>query len=289
MEPLTSRTVRLGDGRFLGCAEYGDPEGRPAFFFHGRPGSRLEGRIAHQAAKAAGVRIISLDRPGMGLSDYSRRRSFLDWPQDVAEAADALGIEKFAVAGYSGGGPYVAACALQIPERLTAAGIISGVGPLDAPEATREMSLQHRMAFFVGRRLPWLARAVDWWYIGRRDPAVAIRQITRSIAKVDRPILERPEVREIFVEDLREAFRRGSRGPAHELVLYSRPWGFRLEDISMPVFLWQGDADANVPVSMGHYQAHAIPNCHATFYAGEGHLLCIDRMPEILSALLPAD
>jgi pimeloyl-ACP methyl ester carboxylesterase len=150
------------------------------------------------------------------------------------------------------------------------------------------MSLQNRTGFFVGRRLPWLARVGYWWLIGRRDPEVAIRQMTRSIAKVDRPIIERPEVMEIFVEDLREAFRRGSRGPAHELVLYSRPWGFRLEDISMPVLLWQGDADANVSASMGRYQAHAIPNCRATFYAGEGHLLCIDRMPEILSALLPS-
>jgi pimeloyl-ACP methyl ester carboxylesterase len=104
---------------------------------------------------------------------------------------------------------------------------------------------------------------------------------------VDRQVVERPEVRQILVEDLREAFRRGSRGATHDFLLFCRPWGFRLEDISMPVYLWQGDADRNVPPSMGRYQALAIPNCQATFYPGEGHLFLVDRMPEILSALLP--
>ncbi|MBI2913069.1 MAG: alpha/beta hydrolase [Chloroflexi bacterium] len=284
MEPSTARTLRLHDGRFLGYAEFGDPEGRPAFFFHGLPGSRPEGRLAHHAAKAAGVRIVSLDRPGTGLSDFKRGRTLLDWPRDIVEAADALRLEEFAVMGYSGGGPYVAACAFQIPNRLRAAGIIAGTGPLDAPEATKGMSRQNRLGFFIGRRLPWLAR-VPYWYFGWRDPEVIIRQMARSIAPVDGQIAERPQVREILLEDLREAFRRGSRGATYDFLLLCRPWGFRLEDIAMPVYFWQGDADVNVPVSMGHYQAQAIPDCRATFYPGEGHLLVVDRMPEILAAI----
>ncbi len=281
------RTIRLKDGRFLGYAEFGDPRGRPVFFFHGLPGSRLEAQIAHEAAKTTGVRVVSLDRPGMGLSDFKHHRTLLEWPQDVLSAADALGLEKFAVAGISGGGPYVAACAVKIPDRLTAAGIISGTGPIDAPEATKGMSRQNRIGFFIGRRLPWLAR-VPYWYFGWRNPEIIIQQMARSIAAVDRQIVERPEIRDVFVEDLREAFRRGSRGATHDFLLLCRPWGFRLGDIRMPVYLWQGDADANVPASMGRYQAQAIPNCEATFFPGEGHLLIVDRMPEILSALTPA-
>ncbi len=286
-DPPEGRTLRLRDGRFLGYAEYGDPQGKPLFYFHGFPGSRLEARLAHDAAKAGGVRVISLDRPGMGLSDFQRGRRFTDWPEDVVQASDAQGIGRFAVMGLSGGGPYVAVCALKLPQRLTAAGIISGVAPLDSPGATAGMSRQNRLIFGLGRRLPWLARPM-WWLARQasRDPDRLLNQIRRSAAEPDKAILDRPQVRAIYKADLQEAFRRGSRGLAHELVVYSRPWGFRLEDITMPVHLWQGEADANVPVSMGRYQASAIPNCRATFYPGEGHLMSIDRMEEILAALL---
>ncbi len=150
----TDRTLRLRDGRFLGYAEVGDPDGRPVLYFHGFPGSRLEARLTHAAAAGGGVRVIALDRPGMGLSTHKPGRGFLDWPDDVAEAADLLGIERFAVAGLSGGGPYTAVCALKLSQRLTGAAIISGVGPFDAPEATVGMSRQNRLIFALGRRAP---------------------------------------------------------------------------------------------------------------------------------------
>lgn len=97
----------LGDRRRLGYAQYGKPDGEPLFYFHGHPGSRLEGRFAHKAAAEAGFRVIALDRPGYGLSDFKPGRALKDWPEDVAEAADMLGLAKFSVAGASGGGPYV--------------------------------------------------------------------------------------------------------------------------------------------------------------------------------------
>ena len=284
-----SNTLRLKDGRRLGYAEYGDPTGKLAFFFHGMPGSRLEARFADEIARKHALRLIAVDRPGYGLSDFQRGRSFLDWPDDVVELADALGIERFAVGGVSGGGPYVAACAYKIPQRLTAAGIVSGVGPFEAPEATQGMSRQNRLLFGLARRFPW-AVPVPLWLAAqglRRFPKRAASFIERSFPEPDRKVLQsHPEVLDMLLRDAAEAYRPGVRGAAWESIMYARPWGFRLEDISMPVYLWQGEADANVPVSMGHYQAHAIPNCHATFYAGEGHLLCIDRMPEILAALL---
>ena len=104
-------------------------------------------------------------------------------------------------------------------------------------------------------------------------------------AAVDKEYLERPEVRKILGQSLSEAFRDGSRGPAWEMGLYARPWAFRLEDIRAPVHLWHGEQDANAPVSMGRYLARSIRECRATFYAGEGHLHFVDRLPEILAAL----
>jgi pimeloyl-ACP methyl ester carboxylesterase len=80
-----------------------------------------------------------------------------------------------------------------------------------------------------------------------------------------------------------EAFRQGSRGAAQDVVLLGRPWGFRLEDIRPPVLLWQGEVDVLVPPAMGRHLAAKIPDCRATFFPGEGHLL-FDHMREIAQA-----
>ncbi|MBI4570960.1 MAG: alpha/beta hydrolase [Chloroflexi bacterium] len=281
--------LALERGRRLAYEEYGDPQGTPLFFFHGWPGSRLEGELADPAAKKLDVRVIAADRPGYGLSDFVPRRTFLDWPADVLALAAALGFERFAVAGVSGGGPYVAACALRIPERLTGAGIIAGVGPFDVPDATVGMSQGNRFLFGLARRMPWLARPPMslMGFVARHFADRMMRTMIRSMPEPDQAALARPEMLAMFKKDSVEAFRSGSRGAAWELVMYSRSWGFRLEEITMEVHLWQGELDKNVPPSMGRYQAGAIPNCRATFYAGEGHYsLPVNHLEEILGALV---
>jgi pimeloyl-ACP methyl ester carboxylesterase len=278
--------LRLDDGRLLGYAEFGDPRGKPVMFFHGFPGSRLEGALGHDAAGRAGVRVICIDRPGMGLSTFQPKRRILDWPADVAALADALGIGQFAAGGVSGGGPYAAACALRLADRLTGAAIISGLAPFDVPGGGDGMNRMNRVLFVLGRRAPWLMRLpVLLMARSARSPERAIDQMAGSLPPPDRAIMQRPDVRAAFASDLAEAFRAGARGAAWELVLYSRPWGFRLQDIQMEVHLWQGEADTNVPPAMGRYQAEAIPRCRAMFYPGEGHLLSVDRMGEILGAV----
>ena len=279
--------LRLADGRLLGYGEFGDPNGTPVMLFHGFPGSRLTAAIGHEAASRAGVRVIAPDRPGMGISTFLPGRRIIDWPNDVARLADALGLRTFAVAGVSGGGPYAAACAARLGERLTGAAIISGVAPFDAPGASDGLNRMNRLLSFMGRRTPWLAR-LPMLVMARaaRSPERAIDRMVASMPAPDRAVIQRPEVRTAFALDLAEAFRAGSRGPAWEMVLYSRSWEFRLEDIEMEVLLWQGEADTNVPPSMGRYQAAAIPRCRATFFPGEGHLLIIDRMEEILGAVV---
>lgn len=131
---FSERTSRLADGRELGYAEYGDPAGKPVFYFHGWPSSRLEAWGYHAAGVRLGARIIGVDRPGIGLSSYVRGYTIARWPGDVAALADSLGIERFAVVAISSGAPYSYACARFIPEQLTGAAVVSGVGPLDIPE-----------------------------------------------------------------------------------------------------------------------------------------------------------
>ncbi len=282
--------LTLKDGRRLGYAEYGNRQGNPLFYFHGMPGSRLEGGLTEEAARKLGIRVIATDRPGYGLSDFQPHRTFLDWPADVAALADALAIDRFAVAGVSGGGPYVSICALKIPERLTAAGIIAGVGPYDQPDATEGMGSTNRMLFGLAKRFPWLIRfpmAVQSFatrhFVDRLMPAWV-----RSLPEPDQVAMKRPEIMAIFKRDTIEAFRSGSRGAAWETLMYARPWGFRLEEITMPVHLWQGELDENVPPSMGRYQAQAIPNCRANFYPDEGHIsLAVNHIEEILATLVP--
>ena len=140
----TNQTIKLKDGRTLGYAEYGAPQGKPVFEFHGNPSSRLGSKFLDEAAKRLGARIIGIDRPGMGLSDYKSGRQLLDWPDDVFELADALGIDRFAILGGSGGTPSVLACAYKIPERLTAVAVLFGPPPLDMPGAADSWSRAER-------------------------------------------------------------------------------------------------------------------------------------------------
>ncbi len=282
------KTLRLEGGRLLGYAVYGDPEGWPIFYFHGFPGSRLEAQLADRVAARLGVRLIAVDRPGFGLSDFKPRRTILEWPHDVVKVADALEINRFAAIGVSGGGPYAAACALSIPQRLTAAAIVCGLGPLDIPNGTDRMIPTNHLIFLLGRRLPWLARIClrCTAYQARRNPERMLRRIIGALPDADKVVLARPEVKRVIRDNIAEAFRGGSSGAAWELLLYTRPWGFLLKDIALRVDLWHGEKDRSVPPTMGRYQARAIPNCRAIFCPREGHFsLAINHTEEILSGL----
>jgi pimeloyl-ACP methyl ester carboxylesterase len=288
-DPVEGGTLLLGDGRRLGYAQYGRPDGEPFFYFHGHPGSRLEARFAHQAAADVGLRVIALDRPGYGLSDFQPARAITDWPADVAQAADLLQIGRFSVAGASGGGPYALACAWRLPSRVAQAAVISGVGPFQVPGITRGMRWQNRVGFKWGSRWPALARAVMRSMqrnIASR-PERTIEAIARAMSPVDAAVVRRPEVRDVLIADITEAFRQGIQGAALDVVLLGRSWGFSLREIQPEVHLWQGEADTLVPAAMGKYQAAQIPHCHATLLPGEGHLLIIDRMPDLAAALRP--
>lgn len=280
-------TLTLRDGRRLGHAEYGRADGAPCFYFHGHPGSRLEAVLAEPAAAAAGLRIIALDRPGYGESDVQPCRTLMDWPRDVAEAADLLGLGRFAVAGASGGGPYALACAHQLPDRVTRAAVLSGVGPYDVPGITRGMRWQNRVGFGWGARFPALARLImrSMERGIRERPERTIEAIARAMSSVDGQIVRRPEVRELLIADIAEAFRQGSLGAAWDVVLLGRPWGFAPREIRPVVHLWQGEADVLVPPAMGRYLAGQIPHCEARFLPGEGHLLIIDHMADLARVL----
>ena len=272
------KTLQLSDGRTLGYAEYGNPSGKALFYFGA---SRLEARFLAEQAKQAGIRLIGIDRPGMGLSHFKAGRHLLDWPEDVVELADCLQIDHFAVVGMSGGGPYALACAYKIPDRLTACGMVSGVGPL---------------AVFLFQRLPWLLTPMIG-VMGRffRDEAHASKSLTwftRSWPEPDRQSLALPEIRAIIAASQAEAFRQGARGLTYDIrLLEGRPWGFQLEEIAFPtLYLWHGERDTDTPIAMGRAVAERLAHCEATYYAGEGHIsLIVNHRQEIVTTLMSED
>ena len=279
---------RLRDGRILTYSEHGSLSGEPVMFFHGIPGSRLFHHPDSLIELSLDARIITADRPGFGLSDFEHGRRLLDWPDDVVELADALEIDRFAVVGISGGGPYVAACAAKIPHRLTAAAIISGLGPVEAPGVTNEMVWYLHLLLSTARHSASAARLL--WHmahaVGGRN-GERIRYLEASGMPItERRVLGSTEVRKMLSLDYAEALRNGVNGAAYDMTLLAHPWGYRLEDITMAIQLWHGDDDVRTPRAMGHYLASAIPTCQAVFYPDEGHEVFYNHWREILAALL---
>jgi pimeloyl-ACP methyl ester carboxylesterase len=226
----------------------------------------------------------------MGLSDYKPGRRLLDWPDDVVEFADRMGIGRFAVVGGSGGVPATLACAYKIPHRLSSVAVLCGPRPLGEPGATDGWSRTRRIQSLLGRRGPlWIPelamRRVARVALG--DPDTALHRIFGDLPAPDRAALERPELNRHYVDTIREAFRSGPRGAALEYVLIKRPWGFRLEDIPITVHLWHGEDDTLFPPAMGRYLARAIPDCRATFFPNEGHFsLLSGHVDEVLTVLV---
>ena len=282
-----TRVMGLPDGRELAWLELGDPDGPAVFALHGTPGSRRQIVIDEQPVVAAGVRLICVDRPGYGLSTYKPRRTLRDFPSDIVTLADHLGIDRFSVVGISGGGPHAAVCGALLPDRIHAIALASGVGPLSEPGAEEGMLEFNRVMTRVARVFPWimlpffaLSNAVT-----RRWPERAMRSFRRRLPDPDAHVLKRPEVAAAFADDLRHASHTAGRAAVQDFALFARDWDFRLEEIRVPVHLWQGDRDRNVPASHARLQARLIPGSVLHECPGEGHLLVIDRVEEILRTI----
>lgn len=272
-----NQQFQLPGGRRLGYDEYGSPNGKPLFYFHGSPSSRLEFSLYgnDETLRSFDARVIAVDRPGVGLSDFQPKRRLLDFPKDILALADHLRIEHFAILAYSLGGPYGFACAFAIPERLSRVGIVSGAALFTEPELVQNVNAGTRRFLNLPRENP-LASRLFLWILGmtaRLSPKSLIAQARSLLPEPDRVAIEtNPALQLGFVNAVRESFRQGVRGAFHESLLSVTDYGFRLQEIQAPVLLWHGEADQNIPVEMARFAASAIPKCEAAFYPDEGHL-----------------
>lgn len=280
----------LRDGRALHFMEFGRPDGVPAFGFHGTPGSRFMFRLADPAASRLGLRLIAPERPGFGLSSFQKRRKLSDWASDMRELADALGIDRFAVAGVSGGGPYAAACAALMPERVLAAALVSPMGPVRAPEGATRIGAMHHSTFRLFPTLPVAMGAL--FSVGRAGflhaPLAIYSLIMSRVSPSDWKILSRKDVRLNLLEGVAEGVRPGVRGAVEEMRIFAKPWKIPFENITAPCFLWQGTADRNVPVQAAFRLGELIPNCKVRRLEGSGHYWIFDHMDEVLETVRAA-
>lgn len=286
MPPLVDSELRLTDGRSLGYAVWGDPQGRPVMFFPGSPSSRLFSPDPAATAEA-GVRLVTVDRPGYVRSDPQPHRRILDWPADVQQLAAALDMPRFAVAAHSSGGPYALACALRLPEAVTGVALAGCVVPLDEVPAARDaLDDADRQLVEIARRDPDTAAAMiaegAAWLTQDPDQFLAFPR-----PEPDARLLQNPSVRAMFLAAVRESVRTGLDGYMSDEVLERRPWGFRLGDVDVDSVVWHGGQDKYIPLPHAEAMAALLSRCRTKAYPELGHGIVITRWVDILNDLGP--
>ncbi len=243
----------LTDGRRLSYAEWGAADGVPAFYFHGTTSSRLEGALYDSEARAKGVRLITVDRPGVGDSDPLPGRRLRDWPADVAQLADQLGILQYAVAGGSGGGPHALACAALTPQRVSGVVLVNtAVPPL--PHYWRTMPAPMRMLLWLYLNCRPVARYLARKMAAGRDPALLLDnarylKARRLLPAADRPVMDDATRRRLFGQAVVEGLRQNPLCFAEESDIFlghgPDTWQFEPLTVQVPLVALCGDADGS--------------------------------------------
>ncbi len=282
-----SQTFTLADGRDVGYGEWGDPNGAPVFFFHGTPGSRILTKTFEESANKKGIRLIGTDRPGYGLSTLHEGRTVLDHADDVRQLADHLGVDGFGVAGASGGGPYVFACAHEFPERVFGGLAICTVGP---PESFSDEMRQMFEAVAANpeqseQQMGMMIQMVE------ADRAGYIKNLLENaITDKWRPLAEQKvHMLEAFVDHHVEGQRNGAAGSLQEQKLILEPWGFDVEDIKVPIRIWVGALDVLAPHA--HWLHEKLKDSRLEVVEEAGHIDAMwitDEVLEPLVELVPA-
>jgi pimeloyl-ACP methyl ester carboxylesterase len=271
----------LADGRTLAYCVFGDPQGIPIFYAHGGPGSRLEGSLFQESAAQHGFRLIASDRPGMGQSTFKPRRKLLDYPADICELAEAVGIDKFGVMGWSGDGAHTIVCGYALAERLLFNIAMCGYTNFaDLPGAAAMLNTKaDRISVRLSQRFPRLfqfffdlmASSIHFF------PDAYYKETTKALNESDRAIMANPGFKAHFIADQKEAFSQGSKGTAVDASVHYVDWGFRLNEIATKVHVFHGTEDRLVPPSFAEHLAKNIPNCKLHLLEKQGHLFPVNH------------
>ncbi len=282
---------QLPDGRTLAWCEYGIPAGTPTFFFHGIPGSRIDSRLVADAIAAAGLRVVTADRPGFGRSSLvNGPRTYLAWVDDVVSLADHLGIGDFSILAYSAGGPYALAACQVLGARVRRAAIVSGVAPSEMPGYSRGVAPTDKAMLLLAPRTAWLARMAVRRALSqaRRRPERFVKALDRDFSSPsDRTVLD-GELHSVFPELFLEAGRGGPAGIVEDFAVWARPSGLELQGLDTPIHIWHGEDDRTIPSAHGRWLASRIGSADLTIWPGVGHLHTVERWGEVLAGLSDA-
>jgi len=270
--------------RHFGIYEFGKNNGQVVFYFHGFPGSSLDGFLFDfdSVANELELRIIAIDRPGIGNSDFQTNRKLIDWINDVSSIADYLGIDTFSVLGLSGGAPYALVTAFGLPKRIVSTTVVSGMGPMNYNESNIGTAmLIPKMHHFLRRIIVWfMKKGIE------NNPEKFQRKIVSSLPDCDIKYLTNSSKVENILTLFREAFKQGLKGFLHEAKIYHDPWGFDIKEVKSEVFLWHGSFDKNVDIQLAKRMALELPNCKSRFIEKEGHFSLAGKyLKEILTEI----
>jgi pimeloyl-ACP methyl ester carboxylesterase len=291
--PALEGTVAVRDDRRLSFAEYGTTRGSALIWMHGTPGARRQIPLEARAyAEAHGLRIVGIDRPGIGSSTSHVYPDVLDWTRDLEIVLDTLGIDTLRLIGLSGGGPYVLAAGVAMPDRVHGIGILGGVAPTVGEDAVDGglIQLAVRLAPLLGvARVP-LGIALTAAIRMVRPLAGPVLDLYAAVQPPgDRNLLSRPEFKAMFLDDLLNGSRFQTLAPLSDLVLFTRDWGFALADVSVPVRWWHGDADHIIPFAQGAHVVARLPDATMAVIDGESHLGGLGITAAVLNELMSLD
>jgi pimeloyl-ACP methyl ester carboxylesterase len=288
--PKLEGNIAVGDDRQIGFAEFGAPQGRAIFWLHGTPGARRQiPTEARVYAERKNIRLIGVDRPGIGASTPHQYSSILAFADDMSTIADTLGIDKMAVVGLSGGGPYTLACAAAMPDRVVAAGVLGGVAPTRGPDAIGGglMALGSLVAPLLEvAGIPIRLAASAFIRLARPVASPALDLYGLMSPQGDRRLLARPEFKAMFLDDLLNGSRKQLAAPFADIVVFARDWGLRLDEVKVPVCWWHGDRDHIVPFAHGEHVVARLPDAELYHLPGESHLAGLGRGEEILRTMI---
>lgn len=285
--PQHAEVLRLPGGRQLGFATFGDPEGYPVLCWHGAPACRLMFKVASETAARHTLKLIAFDRPASGLTTPNPNPTLQARIHDAAALVAALKLNRFALLGVSGGGPYASVMAAQGGDRISALALVSPVGPLNDSAVMPHLAKRYRR-FFLGlpdwpRSLRFGSQVSRHLYLAA--PALNHRITAMALPASDRAIVGKAFVRASMIEMMREALRQGADCGADDLTIYSQPWTADLSQIKAASILWHGLADTIVPPVSGLTLGARIPGCDIREIPNAGHFWVYDNIDTVLGTL----
>lgn len=282
------QSVAIQDGRTLACSEVGDPDGRLVIHNHGGPSSRLEAHLLAESASKNRLRLICVDRPGIGQSSPQTDRSYSGWADDLVAIADALGYDEFGVTGWSEGGPWALAAAAYIdPCRLRHVSSIAGgsYGAFGDNWAADQLSKADALGgslalrFKPGFRLMYATLGVT----AKHFRGTFFKQLLKAVNEYDRQILNQPDFQSAFSGSCAECFAHGSDGLVRDSELLYRSWAFDVATIERRVHMWQGMDDRLVADSINKAVADRMPGSVWHPVEGAGHFVAVGSGDDIFA------